>query len=168
MGQTRTWTRTFTRADGTSQSVTFTVKGRAKAPTGVFFPPTLTHHTKMVKAVQRGADTYAAQLITIDKGLPDGWPHPFTDSVMEFSADGTTGWAPHPKDIGVHDLYIPAHAKSTPDWPVVGHYRLRVTYRNTMGAHTVDSNTLQILQSGADIQGETWNFGKPALLPEAA
>lgn len=172
VGQSATWTRTITRANGQTQTINFTVPGRAYAPSTIYALPEITRREKMIQEMGRGADQYSVSLIHLHKGRVNGWPAPYTKANVRLSTDGKATWVDHPAGLGVHDYFIPAPAtqmSNPPQGPQTtpGHYRQEIVYENTMGALTVPGNTVQITAStGGEVVGEAWDVTKPTVAAE--
>lgn len=172
-GESATWTRTVTRASGQTETIEFTVPGRAYAPSQIYALPEITRREKMVQEMPRGADQFAVSLMHLHKGKVDGWPAPYTNAVVKTSLDGKATWADHPAGLGVHDFHMPSPTSQVGNPPQgwnewgSGHYRQEITYENTMGALTVPGNTVFVnTTNGNEVAGETWDVTKPTTVPE--
>lgn len=176
VGQSSSWTRTITQANGTSTAVTFSVAGRAYAPTARYQLPAFTMQGKYMQSAPRGVNEYRPVLLEIDKGKTDGWPFPYTKGVMKWSKDAKATWVDHPADLAIHDIYLPYPSSweysggGVPaGWneDVVAHYRMDVEFVNPLGSLTVPSNTLYINGTNTDqTAGEVWDVTKPTVVAE--
>lgn len=148
VGQSREVVRTFHKADGTGQRITFTIPGRGAAPSMVE-PPVLTHMGSAATSVRRGPDGYDTNQVDWIKGKSSGFPRPYHIGSAMFSATNTT-FGLNDYDLARSELVMTASKPDTTfvngngDWQV-GYHRLDVVLHNEHGdTAPVQSNVFQI------------------------